>query len=116
MNYLGIDFGKSKIGLATSKAGVAIPFRVASNIDEVKQVIKEEAIDEIVVGYPLSLSGEVGAQAKEVDEFIKQLESINKPVHKQDERFSSRSAVGKREDDASAATLILQTYLEKVSK
>ncbi len=67
-----------------------------------------------MVRYPLSLSGEEGNQTKEVDEFIKQLESLKKPIHKQDERFSTRSAVGKRDDDASSATLILQTYLDKV--
>ncbi|MAG29214.1 Holliday junction resolvase RuvX [bacterium] len=115
MNYLGIDYGKSKIGLAIAKDGVkvATPFSVVNSIDEVKSVVSKELIDEIVVGYPLSLSGKQGSQAREVDAFIKQLESLAKPIHKQDERFSTRSAAHNKEDDASSACIILQTYLER---
>jgi|TARA_B100001971_G_C18238862_1_gene569320 putative Holliday junction resolvase len=120
--YLGIDYGKSKIGLAKAdeETRIATPLRVlrggrVSGPEEVKKVVQEEEVDEIVVGYPLSLSGEAGAQAKEVDEFIKELESSGKPVHRQDERFSSRDAVSENEDDASAAALILKTYIDSIT-
>jgi len=115
--YLGIDYGKSKIGLAkaTSEVKIATPLRVIrGGIIEVKKIIQEEEVDEIVVGYPLNLSGKIGAQAKEVDVFIKQLESVEKKVYKQDERFSTRSAVSESDDDASSAALILQTYLDSI--
>ncbi|MDP1709347.1 MAG: Holliday junction resolvase RuvX, partial [Candidatus Komeilibacteria bacterium] len=62
--------------------------------------------------YPLSLSGEAGEQAKEVDDFIEKLRSLSIPIAKQDERFSTKSAVAAGDDDASAAALILQTYLD----
>jgi len=116
MNYLGIDHGQAKIGLAkaTDDVRIATPLRVIrGGIQEVEQVLKDEDIDEVVVGYPLRLSGETGAQAQKVDEFIKKLEFFGKPIHKQDERFSSRSAVSKGDDDASAAALILQTWLDR---
>ena len=119
MNYLGIDYGQSKIGLAkaTNEVKIATPLRVIrGGIEEVKSAIKEEEIDEIIVGYPLNLSGKQGAQTKEVDGFIKKLELLNKPIHKQDERFSSRSAVSEGDDDASAAALILQTWLDSQEK
>lgn len=118
MNYLGIDYGRSKIGLATAKEGIkiAMPFGVVSNIDEIEEVIKNQNIDEIVVGYPFTLSGEVGHQAKEVDNFIKKLQKFGKEINKQDERFSTRSSVSKKgeEDDSSSAALILQTYLDRI--
>jgi len=118
--YLGIDYGKSKIGLskANDEIKVATPLCIIKNDSKFKKVlseiIKTESIDEIIVGYPLSLSGEVGLQAIEVDKFIKEIEFFKKPIYRQDERFSSRSAVSKGEDDSSAATLILQTFLEKL--
>ena len=117
MNYLGIDYGKSKIGLAkaTDEVKIATPLRVIrGGINEVKKVIAEEEADEIIVGYPLNLSGKVGEQAKEVDVFIGKLESTKKKIHKQDERFSTRSAVSESDDDSSSAALILQTYLDSV--
>ncbi|OIO49377.1 MAG: Holliday junction resolvase RuvX [Parcubacteria group bacterium CG_4_9_14_0_2_um_filter_41_8] len=120
--YLGIDYGKSKIGLAkgTDETRVATPMRILENNEKAIKLLDEivdiNEIDEIVVGYPLSLSGEVGPQAREVDAFIEEVaQAIDKPVNKQDERFSSRSAVSKGDDDASAAALILQTYLERIS-
>jgi putative holliday junction resolvase len=118
MNYLGIDYGRSKIGLATAKEGIkiAMPFDIVSNIDEIGKVIIEEKIDEIVVGYPFTLSGEIGPQAKEVDNFIEELNRFGKKINKQDERFSTRSSVSKKQehDDSSSAALILQTYLERI--
>jgi putative holliday junction resolvase len=114
--YLGIDYGGSKIGLAkaTSEAKVATPLSVIHNgLEGLKRVIKEEEIDELVVGYPLSLSGELSKQTQVVNAFIASLEPLGKPIHKQDERFSTKSAVSKKDDDASAASLILQTFLEK---
>lgn len=119
MNYLGIDYGKSKIGLAKASddAKVATPMRIISNdqntIKTLEEIIEINSIDEIVIGYPLSLSGEAGPQAREVDAFIDELKDLEKPIHKQDERFSSKSAVAQKgDDDASAASLILQTYVE----
>ena len=118
MNYLGIDYGRSKIGLAkaSSELRVATPLGVIKNksaiFEDLEMIIAEEGITQIVVGYPLTLSGEVGGQAKEVDGFIDKLKTFSIPVAKQDERFSTKSAVSSGDDDASAAALILQTYLD----
>lgn len=118
MNYLGIDYGEKKIGLskASSELPIAVPFKIVASdrdvIAQIKDIVASESVDEIVVGYPLSLSGEAGAQTKVVDEFITQLSLLGKPVHKQDERFSTRAAVSAGQDDGSAAALILQMYLD----
>ncbi len=116
MNYLGIDYGSAKIGLAkgSDELTIATPLTIVSSLNEVIDSIEKEEIDEIVVGYPLQLSGEAGAQAQKVDRFIESIaQKTGKPVHKQDERFSTRSAVSQGDDDASAAALMLQTFLEK---
>lgn len=118
MNYLGIDYGQAKIGLAkaASEVPIAIPFSVLKNkatfLEDLENIVAVEDINQIIVGYPLSLAGEVGKQAKEIDSFIEKLRFLSIPIAKQDERFSSKSAVAKGDDDASAATLILQTYLD----
>ncbi|MDZ4221623.1 MAG: Holliday junction resolvase RuvX [Patescibacteria group bacterium] len=119
MNYLGIDYGSSHIGLAKAPDGahVAVPLRTIANDNQVvgvlREIIEEEQIHELVVGYPISLSGEVNTQAREVDAFIVNLgHETGMPVHRQDERFSSKSAPAAKNNHAQAATLILQTYLE----
>lgn len=118
MNYLGIDYGATKIGLAKaeSELRIAVPFRTVLNtpdvIDELERIILVEGFEQIIIGYPLTLAGEVGEQAKEVDDFIVRLKTLSLPVMKQDERFSTKSAVSAGEDHASAAALILQTYLD----
>lgn len=121
MNYLGLDYGSKNIGLAkaTSDLKIATPFKILKNSSDLyadlQKVMNEEKTDKLVVGYPLTLKGEAGKQAKEVEVFIKKLATLGLAVELQDERFSSRSAVGnRREDDASAAALILQTYLERL--
>ena len=121
MNYLGIDFGLSKIGLAkgSDALNIATPFDILSHssnlIDDLSKIVKENEIDEIVVGFPLSLSGAENKQTKIVDDFIGKLKILGKPIHKQDERFSTRSAVSEgKDDDSSAAALILQTFLDKI--
>ena len=119
MNYLAIDYGSKKIGLAKAavELKIATPFKILQNSPRVfadlRQIIKQEEIDELVVGYPLTLKGETGKQAQAVEKFIKKMSIFNLPISRQDERFSSRGAVGSKfGNDASAAALILQSYLD----
>ena len=118
MNYLGIDYGLAKIGLAKAaeELRIATPLAIIFNghnfLEELEAIITTEQITQIIVGYPLTMNGEVGAQAKEVDRFIEKLKVLSIPILKQDERLSSAAAVSRGPDDASAAALILQTYLD----
>jgi len=99
------------------------------NIVEIRNLIDKHNIQEIVVGMPYTLSGNIGTQAKRVEEFIKKLSaSIELPVVKIDERFTTQEAkritseykinrnkkkvIGKWTDDALAASIILQSYLD----
>ena len=122
--YLGIDWGEKRIGLALgdNEIKMSTPFKVVSDLTQVVEVIKQEEIDEVIIGDPLGMDNNKGQMSDKVDSFVKGLkEQINIPIIKVDERLSSQGAdalVGdkktKASRDAMAAMLILQTYLDKI--
>ncbi|MBI2098872.1 Holliday junction resolvase RuvX [Candidatus Uhrbacteria bacterium] len=131
MKYLGIDHGGKRIGLAIGddETRVASPLEVVeadSNEEAVAAIgliIKEEGIDKIILGLPLSLKGEEGAQAARVREFGNGLSKLSKiDVIYEDERLSSKMADALLKEalpekrDAVAAMVILQSYLDKLRK
>ena len=68
-NYLGIDYGAKRIGLATGNdtAKLATPLKTIpveskKYWDELERVINEENIDELVVGLPRTLGGDESPQ------------------------------------------------------
>ena len=81
--------------------------------------------ERFVVGYPRSLSGEIGPQARFVDTFVERLSVLGLPVELVDERLTTRQATQvliaggvKRKDrkaviDQQAAVLILQSHLDR---
>ena len=133
MNYLGIDWGEKRIGLAFADSlGIAVPLEAAvastkqARMQQIEATIQARKIDVLVVGYPLNMNGSVGFKAAEVDAFIAVLEGRFKlPVHRVDERLSSHlveqhlKGQKKQPDrksgaiDSSAAALILQDFLEE---
>ena len=133
--YLGVDYGTKRIGLALAdELGIALPLGTIPGVDfpdwmgEMKRVVKERGVEELVVGYPIHMDGAVGKRAKEVDIFISELaETFSLPVHRVDERLTSVAAAesiqrkpkGKKgrkpadgRIDATAASLILRDFLE----
>lgn len=139
MTILAIDYGAKKIGLAKSDAeqSMALPLDIIPHtskkevLDRLQSICKEDSIEKIVVGVPVSLSNgkkdfirEIdleNQQMKEVLEFINWLsDNIDLPVEMEDERLSTKMAgslmkgeMKGQDDDAVAAMLILQTYLDK---
>ena len=139
MRVLGIDFGDARIGIAVSdpfgqtaqgiktihwKNDINIP------IEEIKNIVNEYNVDEIVVGMPKNLNNTLGERAKKTDEFILLLrDSINDNVNivTWDERCSTICAqntlnemgVAKKKKrgliDKIAAVHILQNYLNYIS-
>lgn len=137
MNLLAIDHGSKRIGLAvgSTETGVAAPLKVvehrgeAALIEDIKAVIMGERVDQVVVGLPLSETGGPTPQADIARAFAMKLEeALMIPVVLEDERFSSREieahmqAMGGKkawkesglDRDSAAATLFLQTYLDKL--
>lgn len=123
MRYLGIDWGQKRIGLALgdSETKIATPYAVAGKFEEIKKIIKQEEIDEIVIGLPLKMGGGENLPDKFTDFLNKLKGGFNIPIHEIDERLSSKAADAlaggkktKAPRDAIAAMIILQTYLDKI--
>ena len=133
MRVLAIDFGEKRIGLALSDPlGFTAQGLETLQRQNIKQVlsaiadlVKKNAVGEIVVGLPVNMDGSRGFKAEEVMKFVSQLESVaGAPVKTWDERLTSREAnrlmveeglsrkKQKENSDRLAATLILQNYLE----
>jgi putative Holliday junction resolvase len=134
MRYLGIDYGTKKIGLALSdEAGMmGFPYSIVPNtprlIDELCALIAKEDIGAVVIGESRTLAGGENPIAKDARLFGDQIaERAGVPVFYESEVFTSaeaRRAPHKEEKtrapkaranvDASAAALILTSYLSRV--
>mgnify|MGYP000644408811 CR=1 FL=1 len=127
MKYLGVDYGKRKIGLALSEGELARPWKVIEvtglkdAIQKMTHIVQAEEIDEIVVG-----QAESGESRRMVEEWSSAMSLIVKTT-KTTETLSSFHAVKtmitigqkrgeRRSDDAQAAAIILQDYLDREEK
>lgn len=129
---LGLDLGDVRIGVAISDAGrrLAVPLGTIhtgapGDMKAVASLVREHGVTVVVVGHPLLLSGEAGSRARHAEAFADALRSIlDIPVVLHDERLSTveadralreAGAGGRRRRaavDRSAATVILQAYLD----
>lgn len=131
MRYLAIDHGSKRIGLAICDANetIASPFEVLANrqdvVARIAQIIEQEGVGAVVLGFPLNMDGSEGPQAARAKAFAQRLgKGIDVPIHMQDERLSSFGADEKLETtglskarkrglrDALAAAEILDAFLQ----
>jgi putative Holliday junction resolvase len=119
MRYLGIDYGEKRIGLALSdpEGCLAFPHDTVGNIGDVVAAAKREGVGKIVVGLPISFGGGESHQAEQIRQFAAELESrVELPIVFENEVFTSKIAEKmspSEKADASAAALILQSYLDR---
>jgi len=125
MTILGLDYGEKKIGVAKSAGSLAVTFCIIQNdkilFQRIKEICEQQNIEKIVVGVPYPHSGNASDQQKKSEQFVKDLkQELSIDVVAEDERMSSQMAqklgVGLKrgeEDDAIAAMLVLQSYLDK---
>ena len=123
MKVLALDYGSARTGVAVSDptGTVARPLGVverAASEDGIARLVelaREEDVERIVVGLPITLRGEHGAQAEETDRFVALLRAaVNLPVESFDERFTTKLAEAgesRAEQDAVAAAHLLSSYL-----
>jgi putative Holliday junction resolvase len=130
---LGLDVGSKTIGMAVSDPlgitaqGLQTIRRQNKRFDfgQLKEVILRYGVTEIIVGYPLRMSGAEGTQAEKMQLFAEELRKYFRlPVHLWDERLTSAQAnrvlrdsemsIKRRGEvvDRLAAVLILQSWMD----
>lgn len=127
---LGLDYGTKRVGVAISDTSrlIASPFAVveaSATLSALDEILATEEVDAIVVGLPLSLSGEEGPSAVAARKFGRKVaEHTGLEVMLVDERFTTKVAEealiaggvrrAKRRDirDKMAATVMLQGHLD----
>jgi putative Holliday junction resolvase len=136
VRYLALDLGARRIGLSVSDPDGKIAFPAGfiecrggeRDLEALRSLAAERGIESIVIGLPLHLNGRRGPEAQAAERFAKRLEAATGlPVDLFDERWTTREAErelreqagGRRRRrergivDATAATILLRTYLER---
>lgn len=135
MKYLGLDLGTRTLGLAISDAlgMIATSYKILRHDEDydklillLKEEIENNNIGALVLGFPKNMDNSIGERGRITLEFKEKLESaFNIPVYMQDERLTTMQAEKllisndtsrkkrKKVIDSLAATIILQSYLDR---
>jgi putative holliday junction resolvase len=137
MRYLGLDIGDKRIGVALSDptALLASPLTIVKRRDDtadiaaIVKLVAEHQAGMVIAGLPVSLGEFEGLQAAKVRCFADKLQqSLKVSLAFQDERHSTSDAQWllreagankrrlKQPDDAAAAAVILQAFLDEHRK
>ena len=130
---LALDIGDRRIGVAVCDelGQLARPLATITraskreDFERVAQWVTELKVERVVAGYPRSLAGDEGPQARRVRRYAEALAAaLTVPVELWDERYTTVEAeqrlldAGRRKErdrgqlDAAAAAIILQDYLD----
>lgn len=131
---LSIDYGKARTGIAVTDdmqiiASGLTTVETPKLVDFLKKYFSENKVDEIVIGLPTDLKGNMSDIETEIQKFISIFEKDfpDKKINRLDERFTSKMASffisqsGKNKKqrqekgliDKVSATIILQNFLEQ---
>ncbi len=141
MNRLmGIDYGNTRVGIAITDplrittSGFATLINDETLLENIKEIVIQKEISEIVVGLPYDQNSEIGPQARIVIDFISDLvkflknSNITLRIYEQDERYSTIEAKTimksvkvknkniKKELDQVAACGILRDFMNSRTK
>ena len=138
MRYLGLDLGSKTLGVAVSdKTGfIASSYKTIHHnedydglVNEVEKIVQELEIDAVVLGFPKNMNNTIGYKGELSLQFQKKLEEVlSIPIYLQDERLTTKIATDmliqgnvsrknrKKVVDSVAATVILQSYLDRSDK
>lgn len=136
MKYVGIDYGTKRIGVAVSdeSALLAFPMGVVvagkDALTEIRDIARENAVEVIVIGESKNYQGELNPVMTEVEKFKAALEGEGFTVVYEPEFMSSMAAARQFAPeeksrkanpnqellDASAAAIILQSFLDRKKK
>jgi putative Holliday junction resolvase len=132
---IAVDFGTKRVGLAVTDPSqiIATPMDTVHAKDAPEFILnycKKEEVEVIVVGEPKRMNNEPSDVEVHIQAFINRLNKIlpNTKIERVDERFTSKMAFQamldggmKKKDrkdkgtiDKISATIILQTYLDRI--
>lgn len=119
---IALDHGEARCGVAMSDptGELVTPLDVIERPDSrrglarVADVVREREAEVVVVGLPLTMSGEEGDQAKAARAFAEKLgQAVAVPVELHDERLTTRMADRTGGNDSVAAAHLLESWLMK---
>ena len=123
---MALDYGSARTGVAVSDPtgtvarplGVVERAGVESGLGELARLAREETVERIVVGLPLTMRGTRGEQVVATEEFVESLRGVvDVPVELFDERFTTdlarRTPQAAAAVDALAAAHLLSDWLER---
>ncbi len=132
---LALDYGKVRTGIAVTDEMQLIASGLTTVLTKdllnfLKEYLANEKVEQIILGEPKQMDGSASESETLIQPFLKKLEKWfpDTKIERQDERFTSKMAVQsmlvggmkkkKRQDkaliDEISATLILQSYLERI--
>ena len=120
---MAMDYGSKRVGMALSddSGTIATPYKVLKNgntlFDEIKKIVEENNVTKIILGESKDFQGKENPIMQKIHLFKKELEEKLKiPIEFKQEFLTSHEAQkfqGKNDMlDASAAAIILQSYLD----
>ncbi len=119
---LALDYGAARCGCAVSDPSGTL-VRPLSAIEppdpnRIAELVRELEAERVVVGLPVTLSGDEGVQARASREFAAELgESLDVTVETYDERLTTTMAArtaregARADEDSLAAAHLLESYL-----
>ena len=136
MRCIGLDLGTKTLGVAISdKTGLIASFYEVIRFDEnnydaalprLKEIVEKEQVEKIILGLPKHMNNDFGDKAVIATEFGNKISTyLNLEVIMQDERRTTIEATNymleanvsrkkrKQKIDGLAASIILQTYLDR---
>lgn len=114
---LALDYGSKRIGAALSDETKTIsqprPYFLYSEKEKLIEYVKENEVEEILLGLPIGLAGQETESSKKVREFETWLkERTNLPIRLIDERFSTKEIRHFEKDRELVDSLVAQKMLE----
>lgn len=136
MRYMGLDLGTTSLGVATTDKTntITTPLKVIKfpkerydlAVEELKPIIEEKKITDIVLGLPKNMDNTLGFAAQRSIEFKDLLSNLGVNIHFYDERLSTVEALNilkttgnknikeKNIVDAISANIILESYMKGI--
>jgi len=131
MRLLGIDYGTKRIGIAMTDEGgrMAFPKATLANdryfFQSLRDLVESGNVEKIIIGESLNRDGKPNEIMLKIRELAEKIErELGVEVGYEDERYSSEAAKRLQGDDfyknnmvdASAATIILNGYIDRHKK